>query len=768
MRGRQVLWFGALAAALLAYLFRDALVHGYVLGQADTLFDVAPWQAHKPLGWRIRNRTLSDIPTLIYPFLFHARSAVTSGEFPLWSSAMGAGHPFLASFQTAVLSPFTLIDYVLPFPASLTADVAARLFAGGLGMFLFLRSLSLGTGAAIFGGVGYLLNPFSIVWLEHPLSAVAACLPWLLLTAGRVVAGAGPRWMAALAAATAVALLAGHPETAFKILLFAGCYAIYRGGMRRETIRSTSLVLAGMLLGLLLTSIQVLPFLEYLRESRILATRQLSGQLLVSTSPATFVTTFVPDFYGTPLRNRFLVPGTNYCEQQVYAGIVTWLLAILGLVYSPHRRTVLFFLASSAIAFLIMYGTPVADAATLLIPPLRIAILSRFGLIAITGLVVAAAFGLDAVIERTVAGSRRASAPVLWAAAAALTIAGVVAAFLWAEGPFLAAERHWSFTVRGATRTGGLLVASIVAIWLTTLVRHKTVSLFAIGLLSLDLVGFADGFHAAIPPEHVFPAIPELAPVRSDPEVFRVAGWGHALTPNTAGVYGLQDFRSYDGIGVANYSMLLDAGFFWNGTTHQLVNVGTPNLLNLLNIKYIVSGSDVELPADRFQLIRDGGSKVYLNQQVLPRAFLVDRFVELHGDAARRAVRNEVDLARTAVIASRLSIEQQPEPGASAIGTARILRYEDRRVTIETSAPGKRLLVLSDIFYPGWVARIDSAETPIYRANVAFRAVTVPAGTHTVEFSYEPASFRYGAAASIAGLLIVGVLLRTGAGVSRS
>lgn len=759
MASRQILWFGAIAGALLAYLFQDALVHGYVLGQADTLFDVAPWQSYKPTGWRIRNRTLSDIPTLIYPFLFHARSAVTHGELPLWSGAMGSGHPFFASFQTAVLSPFTLIDYLLPFPASFTADVAARLFAGGLGMFVFLRALPLGTSAALFGGVAFLLNPFSIVWLEHPLSAVAACLPWLLLSVDRVVAGAGRRWIAALAAVTAVSLLAGHPETAFKVLLFAGCFAIYRGGLQRRTVRTTATVLAAMLLGLLLTSIQIVPFLEYLRESRILATRQLSGQLLVSTTASTFVTAFVPDFYGTPLRNRFLIQGTNYCEQQVYAGIVTWLFAIAGLVYSTNRRDVIFFLSSSTIAFLVMYGTPVADAATFLIPPLRLAILSRFGLIAITGLIVAAAIGVDAIVQRNTALTGSAVGPVAWASAAGLAIATLVAAFLWTERGFLVEQHHWNYTFRSVIKVGELLVASVVAVWLAAYVRHKAAAAFAIALLSVDLLLFADGFHAAIPVRHAFPPIAELAPVQADPDVFRVAGWGHALTPNTAVVYGLQDFRSYDGIGIAHYSMLLDAGFFWNGTTHQLVNVGTPNLLNLLNIKYILAPQDIDLPAETFGLIHDGATKVYLNRRVQPRAFLVDAFVELHGDAARRAVRNGVDLTRTAVLAERLDAGLQPEAAGEAMGSARIVRYDDRRVTIETSAGGRRLLVLSDAFYPGWVATVDGVEAPIHRADVAFRAVAIPGGTHTIEFRYAPASFRYGAMASAAGVLILGVLL---------
>ena len=72
--------YSAVAGVLLAYIFRDAILHGYVLGQADFLLTLVPWEAHKPVGLRVHNPLLGDIPALIYPFLFHAREAVRGGE----------------------------------------------------------------------------------------------------------------------------------------------------------------------------------------------------------------------------------------------------------------------------------------------------------------------------------------------------------------------------------------------------------------------------------------------------------------------------------------------------------------------------------------------------------------------------------------------------------------------------------------------------------------------------------------------------------------
>ena len=52
--------------------------------------------------------------------------------------------------------------------------------------------------------------------------------------------------------------------------------------------------------------------------------------------------------------------------------------------------------------------------------------------------------------------------------------------------------------------------------------------------------------------------------------------------------------------------------------------------------------------------------------------------------------------------------------------------------------------MVADTDYPGWEAAVDGQPVPILRANVAFRAVEVPAGEHVVEFRFRPASARNG------------------------
>ena len=755
--------FCGIAVALLAFLFRDALLHGHVLGQADYLFGFLPWEPYRPPGRRVGNPLMGDVPSVFYPFLLHARTAVLNGQFPFWSSSIGAGQPFFAAFQSAVLSPFSAVAYALPFPAGLTAMAATRLLVGGVGMYLFLRALPICRSAAIVGGIAYLLNPFSIVWLEHPISAVASWLPWLLLGVELTVNRSGRRTLAAFAAVVTLALLSGHPETAFKVFLLVGAYAIYRGSASGRALRTVALVAAAGLLGALLSSIQLLPFLEYLSTSRVLAARAASDQPLFTNPPASFVTAFVPDFYGTPLRHRFVLEGTNYCEQQVYAGIVTWVLAAMALLHGRLRGHALFFLAAGAMGALVMYGTVVSRAAVVLLPPLRVAALSRFGLIAITGAAVAAAIGADAFFSTHEQETNRRRLLASAGTLAAIVIAAIVLMFLYAHRDMLVGARQWTFTLRATRWAAMLLAAAVAVVWLAPRMRRSAVVALTVALLSADLLVFADGFHPMMPREQAFPPVPELEIPRQDSSIFRVAGWTDTLLPNTALVYGLQDFRGFDAMGLRDYSDLLDVGFHFNGSTHELVHVATPHLIDLLNIKYILTPEDVELPRDRFELVREGRTRLYLNQRVQPRAFLADDHVVLNGRAALRAMRDgTVDLRRVAVLDCPIDLAQQPDRSRESPGAAVILGYADQAVTVETRAEGKRLLVLADVHYPGWTATLDGLEVPILRADYAFRAVAVPPGRHIVEFRYRPASVRYGAALSVVGLVLFGLLWRQG------
>jgi uncharacterized membrane protein YfhO len=89
-----------------------------------------------------------------------------------------------------------------------------------------------------------------------------------------------------------------------------------------------------------------------------------------------------------------------------------------------------------------------------------------------------------------------------------------------------------------------------------------------------------------------------------------------------------------------------------------------------------------------------------------------------------------------------------------------VIKYEPQRVELQASLDWPGLVILADTYYPGWRLTIDGRPAPIYRANLLMRGAAVPAGEHTLVYTYEPVSFRIGAIISAAGLIVFLTLVR--------
>jgi hypothetical protein len=88
-----------------------------------------------------------------------------------------------------------------------------------------------------------------------------------------------------------------------------------------------------------------------------------------------------------------------------------------------------------------------------------------------------------------------------------------------------------------------------------------------------------------------------------------------------------------------------------------------------------------------------------------------------------------------------------------------ITRYEPQRVEILANLEHAGLVILADVYYPGWYLTIDGTPAPIYRTNRMMRGAAVKAGRHTLVYTYNPASFRLGGVLSITGLIVLAVLV---------
>ena len=572
--------------------------------------------------------------------------------------------------------------------------------------------------------------------------------------------------MALLAALTALTLLAGHPETAFKVLLMSGAYAVavcfvgtHRGRLGADCTLLFGRLLPAVLLGAAVAAAQIAPFVEYLGESGIAAMRRTFTISPMVVSLPTAVTAFVPDVFGNPSRGVWL---TNYCEQTTYPGNVAWVLAAVSVGVATRRRWRVTFLAGTAVmAAALMYGAPGVSRLFALIPMAGLSAPSRFGLLTIFSVVAMGAIGLSAMCETDPAGQpQHDRARMTRAALIGLGImSAVVAALIWWQWP---AFRQAAF-VRGmalATLWSGVVACLAVAIvigWAKGVVapRIAVVLLIVVSVGDLFAVGFR--FHPMLPRAQVLPSLPAIEAIAADKGLFRVAGFGDSLPPNAAMAYGLSDPRGYDGVAPRHYTDLLGRAF-GPAMAHRIDRQGALPIVDLLNVKYLVGNGVDAAPVPHWIPVMTAPVAVYRNDRAFPRAWLVDRAV-VRDDASTLdwLVAATSDLRHEAPIAEALRADVSPEPSASGgAGDVAISRYEPTEVELTTRASGRRLLVLADAWYPGWEVYVDGRQSAIVRAYYALRAVPVPGGQHVVRFSYEPASLRIGIAISAGALIALG------------
>ncbi len=82
-----------------------------------------------------------------------------------------------------------------------------------------------------------------------------------------------------------------------------------------------------------------------------------------------------------------------------------------------------------------------------------------------------------------------------------------------------------------------------------------------------------------------------------------------------------------------------------------------------------------------------------------------------------------------------------------------------RRVELDVALERPGIVVLADIFYPGWTLTIDDKPAPILRANRIMRGAAVESGRHRLVYEYHPNSFAVGRLVSLLGLVALGGLV---------
>jgi hypothetical protein len=174
-------------------------------------------------------------------------------------------------------------------------------------------------------------------------------------------------------------------------------------------------------------------------------------------------------------------------------------------------------------------------------------------------------------------------------------------------------------------------------------------------------------------------------------------------------------------------------GLYEDLINHQL-SKGNMQVFNMLNTRYFIE-------ADQ----RTGQAVAQRNPMAFGPCWLVSgiHYVR-NGDEEMQAL-DSVNVRDTAIIqqkyASRIPFQPVPDTTASIHLVDNVLEKIDYKFSSKTN----QFAVFSEVYYDkGWDAYLDGKKTDYLRVDYLLRGVPVPAGDHTIEFRFEPRSYKIG------------------------
>lgn len=202
---------------------------------------------------------------------------------------------------------------------------------------------------------------------------------------------------------------------------------------------------------------------------------------------------------------------------------------------------------------------------------------------------------------------------------------------------------------------------------------------------------------------------------------YRIYNQTLGVTSETNTSYFKASIGGYHAVKLRRYDDVL------NEYINSIDSVKTPNVLNLLNAKYMVFGGP-----DQPQVVP--------NPKANGNAWFVSdlKFV----DSPNQEIKSigTIDNKKTAVIASsdKSYFDNKPVQ-ADSTAFINLTKYQPNELEFKSQSKTPQLAVFSEVYYPhGWKMFVDEKEVPYIKADYLLRAVHVPAGNHHIRMVFEP------------------------------
>lgn len=720
--------------------------------------------------------------------LFGAEYFQATGNIPGWNPYLFGGMPFIAAMHGDIFYPTAWLRWVLPVDVAMNIGFAVHIVLAGGFMYLFLRSLRLSWTAAVAGGVAYELTGIiaSLVSPGHDGKLfVSALMPLAFFALLRAIRDRRPWGYGLFALVVGLALLSPHYQLTYYMLVACGLWTLWLAladPERPEGIRWPWVVAAAfgaVVLGLGLSALQAIPFLEYIKWSPRAVEGTSRGwdyATNFSLPLEELLSTILPRFNGV-LRDYW---GQNPLKLHTeYLGVPVLISATLAFGTTRYRKLVYAFLGIGILFLLVSLGghTPFYRLWYEVMPMMKSVRAPGMAFILVAlPVCVLAAIGMERLIHNEIRWPR-----ILVPAAviAGIGVLGVTGGLQNLANAFVVPQRVTALNANADALTEGSLrllfvtaVAGIVfwAIW-NGMLRNGIAAAALIVVIAGDLWSIDRlFFNYASPAREVFADDPITTHLRkvAQPDgfeqiPFRVLNQG-VYQGSTLMAYRIQNVLGYHGNEVRMYDDLL-------GGKNVYQYVTRPGVLDLLATRFLILQGEADLPG--YHKVLGPVRTAQGPQGVLYEADSVPPYVRVMANAARipeeqltpTIVDPRFPLNQLVVYPDTASISPRPIQGyplPATDVTAEVTSWEPGRMEIALSgkSPVPVYLLISETWYPDWHAEIDGVEVEVLRGDKAFLSLEIPPGAQSITLWFESGAYTVGKVVSLVSLMIlVGVLV---------
>lgn len=318
--------------------------------------------------------------------------------------------------------------------------------------------------------------------------------------------------------------------------------------------------------------------------------------------------------------------------------------------------------------------------------------------------------------------------------------------------PFIDAVREDRKTLFTSDTLRSLIfvLLTVTALWL--LLQEKIKQNIGIALLTLlvllDLVGVdtryvnEDDFVSARVMEQPFLAGAGDEDIKKDNGYFRVYdATTDAFNSGRASYF----HNALGGYHAAKPGRIQDIYDFY-------LDKGDVGILNMMNVKYIL------IPD------KDGSTFAQKNPYTNGPAWFVTSVRPANNANEEILLLDSLNTKRTAII-HRAFLDKIPtkEIVRDSMATIELMSHAPNQLVYETHSQTDQLAIFSEVYYPkGWKVTIDGMASEYFRANYVLRAMVIPAGNHTIEFTFEPEVISEGSTYSLISFILLLLVLLGG------